>query len=292
MHSLCFSLLNASQKFPYFTGMTFLNFCDFVLDEKTSFNPQQVKNGSTIFVKTDYLGDFCNNYVPYIMVKFVLITHNSDLSIPGKYKNLLNNSNLIAWFGENVVVQHPKLVGIPIGMVYENMFGTWVKGKARDLDDILKMIEQGKITKNKLLYMNFSTGQGRGRERRYVQSLFKNKSYCYSTCAYGEIPHISYKQYLQDVAESKFVLSPRGSGWDCYRTWEALILGSYPIVRRSPIDALYKDLPVLIVDRWDSITPEFLEQKYQEFSLKTWNFEKLYAPYWLNLFQKAAKSAK
>lgn len=285
-----FSYALSTQQIAYFTGMTFRNFCTFVLDQKSSFNPKDVKNGSTIFVKTDYLDSFCKNYVPKINAKFVLVTHNSDIEIPGNYKKLLNDKNLIAWFGENVVMQHPKLFGIPIGMVYGFMFGQWLQGSFSDLDNILQLSHQGKIKKNKLLYMNFSVGRGRGKERHYVWNLFKNKIYCYSTPLYKEIPCISYRQYLQELAESKFVLSPRGSGWDCYRTWEALIVGSYPIVKHSPLDVLYEGLPVVIVDDWNSITQKFLEKKFEEFSCKTWNLEKLYAPYWLNLIQKAAQS--
>jgi len=31
-----------------------------------------------------------------------------------------------------------------------------------------------------------------------------------------------------------FTLSPAGAGLDCHRTWEALLLGSIPVVLRSP----------------------------------------------------------
>jgi hypothetical protein len=166
------------------------------------------------------------------------------------------------------------------------MFGKWISGTYQDLDMIIDLVQQKKVAKNKLLYANFATDSNRGKERAAVWHLFKDKDYCYKSKS-----NKPYKQYLQDLAESKFVLSPRGSGWDCYRTWEALIVGSYPIVRRSPIDGLYKDLPVVIVDNWTTVTPEFLEKKYQEFSAKTWNFEKLYAPYWFNAIRKAAQGA-
>jgi hypothetical protein len=47
-----------------------------------------------------------------------------------------------------------------------------------------------------------------------------------------------------------FVISPHGNGLDCHRTWEALCLGCIVIVKKSPIDTLYTDLPVLIIDNW------------------------------------------
>ena len=53
-----------------------------------------------------------------------------------------------------------------------------------------------------------------------------------------------------------FVVSPHGNGLDCHRTWESLVLGNIPIVKRSSIDPLYEGLPVVIVDDWREITPE------------------------------------
>eukprot|EP00581_Thalassiosira_minuscula_P011257 CAMPEP_0183725922 /NCGR_PEP_ID=MMETSP0737-20130205/21903_1 /TAXON_ID=385413 /ORGANISM="Thalassiosira miniscula, Strain CCMP1093" /LENGTH=356 /DNA_ID=CAMNT_0025957093 /DNA_START=32 /DNA_END=1099 /DNA_ORIENTATION=- len=56
----------------------------------------------------------------------------------------------------------------------------------------------------------------------------------------------------------KFMLSPRGVGLDCYRTWEALYLGMIPVVKTSTLDSMYQGLPVLIVDEWSDLTPELL----------------------------------
>ena len=67
------------------------------------------------------------------------------------------------------------------------------------------------------------------------------------------------------LASSHFVLSPRGNGLDCFRTWEALALGTIPIVKKSgPFDAIYEGLPVLLVDRWEDVTLELLERILQE----------------------------
>ena len=55
-----------------------------------------------------------------------------------------------------------------------------------------------------------------------------------------------------------FTLSPRGGGLDCHRTWEALVLGSVPVVKSSPLDPLYAGLPVLVVGDWTELTVERL----------------------------------
>ena len=77
---------------------------------------------------------------------------------------------------------------------------------------------------------------------------------------------MSQMDYFKQITQSKFTLSPpglyhtiilysiqygnpslKGNGEDCHRTWEAVLLGSIPIVRHSGIESLYQDAPILIL---------------------------------------------
>ena len=60
------------------------------------------------------------------------------------------------------------------------------------------------------------------------------------------------------------------------------MVGTIPIVLSSPINNLYKNLPVIIVQSWSVITKEFLEQKYVEIHESTYDFKKIYTDYWIN----------
>lgn len=60
-------------------------------------------------------------------------------------------------------------------------------------------------------------------------------------------------------------MSPHGRGLDCYRTWEALFCGCIVVAKRSPIDSLYRDLPVALVDDYREITARRLETWLDEF---------------------------
>ena len=91
---------------------------------------------------------------------------------------------------------------------------------------------------------------------------------------------MSVIEYMKEMAYFKFTLSPRGYGPDSYRNWEALLVGSIPIVSSSHLDPLYADLPVLIIHDWREITQEFLEKKYEEMKAKKFNIEKLFMEYW------------
>jgi hypothetical protein len=80
-----------------------------------------------------------------------------------------------------------------------------------------------------------------------------------------------------------FVISPFGNGLDCIRTFEALCLGCIVIMRKSVLDIIYEDLPVLFVDEWYDINKELLEKTLNEFKNKSFNYEKLKMDYWYNL---------
>ena len=112
-------------------------------------------------------------------------------------------------------------------------------------------------------------------ERAEVVEYFENKNYCYKVKK-----RIPFLEYMEQMAEFKFALSPRGYGPDTYRTWEALMVGSIPIVHTSQLDSLYADLPILIIDDWECLTQEFLEKKYKEITSKKWPIDKLFMAYW------------
>ena len=82
------------------------------------------------------------------------------------------------------------------------------------------------------------------------------------------------------LQRSRFVLSARGTGYDCYRTWEALLCGAIPIVRSSPIDAVYAGLPIWPVRDWDEITTDSLQRKYAEFHAQAWDLSVLRLDTW------------
>lgn len=54
------------------------------------------------------------------------------------------------------------------------------------------------------------------------------------------------------------MISPHGHGLDCHRTYEALCLGCIPIVKTSPLDGLYRNMPILIVTSWRDLNAEMM----------------------------------
>lgn len=270
---------------PYISGDDFRHLGNFVFDETTSFDPNLVKKGDIVFVRTEpkieNLKDYFTLMHPNIKEPYILITHNGDDDSPGQFKSYLDDEKILIWFGQNGnIVDHPKFIHIPIGFQNRHYQNKYV--------EIINELNQLGVNKQKsyLLSLNFDIGSNNV-VRKPVYELFKDKSYCYVRSTKK-----SNYEYLMDVAKSKFIISPHGNGLDCHRTWEALCLGSYPIVKTSSIDILYKDLPVLIVSDWLQVTEEFLEEKYKEMQKREYKTEKLYFKYWSDLILNYQKKLK
>lgn len=232
-----------------------------------SFDPVQVKAGDSVFVVTNYLDLFFDVYHKQIMCPYVLVTDNSDFPVPGKFGKFLDDEKILAWFCINPDgTQHAKLCPIPLG-IRNHGYGL------ESIDFMDHVLPYRALAKKNLLYLNFTD---HNEERHQAIGALKNKSWC--TVASNR----SQADYYKDVAQSKFVLSPRGDGLDCWRTWETLLLGSYPIVKHSPLDSLFFEFPVVLVDDWADITEELLQTKYAEFSQKNFDDNKLFAAYWGN----------
>jgi hypothetical protein len=270
------------SSYPYISSDTFRAICNHIIDETDlPFNPESVKDGDLIYVRgyPICLNKFLE-YFPHIKNRFILITHNSDDTLPGPYSFLLEHPLLIAWFTQNKGPEdHSKLYALPIGIACNY----WHYGDPEILTDALTTPRQS--TKNHFLYVNFKASNN-PQARDHVWEYFNGKPFCSVSQAKP------WKEYLCDLADSIFVLSPPGNGLDCYRAWEALIFGSIPVMFSTSIDCLFDNLPVIIVKDWNEVTQEFLIRKYQEIQRKSYNMDKIYAWHWIDLIRTVQKNAR
>ena len=261
---------------PYVSGDGFRNFADFIFDQRPDSDSaasicKNIKPGDVVFVQTWRLGAFFAKVHRHLKVPYILVTQNSDESVPGPWYPYLDSDKIIAWFGQNVEHRtHPKLIPIPIGI--GNTCHHY--GNLQALSEAEKCKESA--VKNIFLYLNV-TLDGRHLERSKVYNLFSKKTYC--TLAEKR----DFSEYLNDILSSEFVLSPRGIGLDCHRTWESMLLNAIPIIITSASDTLFVDLPVIIVNNWEEVDEDFLERKKAEMKVRKYRMEKLYMDYWINL---------
>lgn len=278
------SRISHPSSYPYIAGDSFRAFADFAVDDTRTLEPSQVKTGDVVFVQSDYLEKFFTTLHPHIVNPYILVTPNTgtlaDDPMPGRFWRYVEDKNLGAWFTQNIdTYHHPKIFAMPIGIANQ----CWPHGNVQIFNHYIKNFKNR--VRTKLLYMNFSASTY-PQERTLVWNLFAHGSFC--TVKLNR----KLAEYLDDMSQHKFVLSPRGHGLDCHRTWEALLMGSIPVVRASTLDVLYKDLPVLIVNDWHEVTEEFLERKYQEIMSKTYNVEKIYVQYWFDQIHEVQKELR
>ncbi len=242
-----------------------------------SFDPADVKEGDLIFLRARYIATFFSEMVPRITVPFVIVAHGEFKDgFREEYVPYLNEPKLIAWFGTHPLEKsHHKFHTIPLGIWAHKP----IYNAKDELNDSFAEYRVGK--KDKLVYANFA--EWTHEERSLVKSLFTDKEYVTWNS------HVPFKEYIAEMAQHKFTLSPRGLGPDCYRTWEALLVGTIPIVKTSFFDEIYEGLPVLIVDNWEEVTEEYLEEHYEKMLSIEFDMKRLSIEYWYEKIEETKR---
>tara|TARA_Y100000768_G_C23964079_1_gene676943 strand:- start:685 stop:1515 length:831 start_codon:yes stop_codon:yes gene_type:complete len=209
---------------------------------------------------------FYKKVVPLLDKKFIIISHYCPLD-SGTNKSLINHPLLIKWYGENMNIKHEKTCGIPLGL--ENLY--WGKTNWEFI------IKNSKNIKRNLLYLNFSLDTHSN--RRNIMNILKNNGFSTNIKK-------KWNDYIVELSNYKFAISPRGKGVDCHRTWECLYLGVIPIIEKSVQMSFFEDLPILFVDNYECITEDYLNEMYEIFSKKKFNMDKLDVFYWKKIINE------
>ena len=57
------------------------------------------------------------------------------------------------------------------------------------------------------------------------------------------------------------------------------------IMKRSFLDIVYEDLPILLVNEWEDITEALLNETLLSYSTKQFNYEKIKMDYWVQIIK-------
>ena len=205
----------------------------------------EIRAGALVFVRSTLLAAFFERAFPLIRQPFVLVTGGSDTPSPGPYRYALDDPRLMRWFAENgeLASPHPKFEPLPIGIADPH----WPSGNQAVM---LRLHERMPAVEDKplLAHASFHLTISHPARREALAAIRDIEGVMVQQ---GRVvPELLWLRH----AGHAFEISPRGSGTDCHRTWEALLLRSIPIVKRSVLDALYRDFPVVIVDDWREIS--------------------------------------
>ena len=195
---------------------------------------------------------------------FILIIHNTDTSFTqSKYE--LIQEYVTKVYAVNNTYNHKNVYTIPIGFARNRRIKSY------------SIIQKIQPEEHKLIfiYMNFNMKTNlKKREKCY--NVFKEKEWV------TKEKKIPIEEFYSQLSKSKYVLSPEGYGIDCYRIYESIYYNAIPIIEETKMDHFYRELPVMIVDDWNSITKEKLETDYTKLfhRLKQWKKDN---PEWLNV---------
>lgn len=188
--------------------------------------------------------------------KYVLISASDDRSAtdflsPVELQNLLSCKNLVAFFVENLNIEHPKIFCLPTGLYNDGV-------ALRYLEKEGEKSPEPKKKKFKIYCQYRDTHEDRKRATKFA----KNSSLCefkpHITLT-NENSHMRFET-LEKLKQHAFTLCPRGAGIDTHRLFEAICLKSIPIVKSSTIDSIHKMMPVIVVKKWEDINQEMLKQ--------------------------------
>jgi len=235
----------------------------------------------TVFVHHLMLAHFAKIVLPLIPAdwKFVLVTSGTDQTIPtGRgderfqvldgfanhddggplWQLLTTHPQVLHWYCENHDISNANVSTLPIGVV-EGVAGMSHIGIAS------RPIPLEKRPIKFLVAHRIRTGVGQWKTRSDVSEMCTSQQLEYSRrlalCV--SLPATIHRDHRKGVPQNiyvafaqrvSFVVCVHGGGIDpSPKAWEAIMMGTIPIIQHSTLDDAYAHLPVAFVNDWSDL---------------------------------------
>jgi hypothetical protein len=262
---------------PYVSGDSFRALASHVHDETGQFDPLKVGKGDIVFVSTPLILSYMQSVHPLIQHPYVLISHNGDTPIEQPVIDLLDDK-IIRLYAQYATLNHEKIVHLPIGL--ENLH-YYVAGIPSEFNKLRRRIKARPPVRRNRIFFRFSVSTNpseRGPALEYFSAhpLMETVS--------GMLPA---SLHLRKLMTYKFVASPRGNGRGSSRTWEALYLGTIPLVSYSVSKEYFASLglPLWVVRDWkelDGYSEKDLAEKYDGM-MRDARWDALFMDFWTRM---------
>ena len=266
-------------------------------------NPEiyrKIKDGDIVWVRPAWLKSFIERILPFVQEKFILVTADSDVSMPSQFLaealEILEHPKVLHWYAQNC--DGPgflsRMSPLPIGVDFHTLcerpeWGEDISSPEQQeqmLQSIRKSVRPARERIRKV-YVDFAWQPSHlyhpSKRQRVLARILTNESFVFQS---RPLPR---RELWRKWGEHAFVLSPPGVGLDCHRTWEALACGNIVLVPPSPLDGLYEGLPVIPVEDWNNITPRNLDRWLEYYSECPIGEERLKSSYWISKMKSVAK---
>jgi hypothetical protein len=223
-------------------------------------------NSKIIAIYTDFLYPAIDRFKVFKNAKIVL-THGSDY-VPDEIKTVkwLNQNPNVRLYAVNLTFEHPRAFILPIGQA--NLM--WPHGDKKIWSEIKITDKNTEVLKTYYLNTHIS--------RCNLNMLNHPKI--------ETIGNLNYKDFVNKLLSSKFVICPPGNGPDTHRMWETLSAQAIPILLNTPFNNLlkkqYPDLPLVIVDDYFTFDYNSLEYNFPNY------INILDKSYWINKIKNEA----
>ena len=184
-------------------------------------------------------GCFCN-------MKFIIFTNLEDTPTDEDIFDSIPD-NVLCISAVNAIEHGGKVIPAPYG-VQRDMFPR--DNRIDQLENAMTVNIDPSISK--LLYVNHNDSSHV--ERVGLKGMFRDEQW-----SNVDEQRVNYYHFLLNLANHKFILCPRGNAIDCHRNWEVLYMRRVPVMKRDEyLEVLFKDYPVLFVDKYSDITKDLL----------------------------------
>jgi len=185
--------------------------------------------------------------LPNLKTKITLFTSDGDLDIPddldpAMFERIIRNPNIERWYTQNLNAHFmsEKLRPIPIGLDLHAKRGAGRDRQViRTFREIRAKLDRQNRKRDPRILADCLLRVTHGERETLLQEISSNPAFVTLN------DRVSFKEILHLYGTHRFVLSLRGNGRDCYRTWESLMMGAIPIIVGEENFALTHDLPAL-----------------------------------------------
>jgi hypothetical protein len=250
----------------------------------------------TVFVHHLMLNHFIKHVLPVIPAhhNFILVSSGTDQTLPSargdvrfkpmkgfsdsdggglNWQLLTNHPQIIHWYCENHDLNHPRVSTLPLGVVedVEGMEHVDIMGAALAVEDRPLQF---------LVAHRVRTGMKQWKTRANVTAMcYKQQqdytlrvALCVTPPFYSHLDHrrsINQDLYIYMAQHVPFILCVHGGGLDpSPKAWEAIMIGTIPIILHSTLDDAYSQLPVVFIDEWTRLFKDVTRVKQRLIELR------------------------
>lgn len=256
---------------PFISGDTFRALADHVWESGNELlDGDNVKHGDVIFCESTSVESLASQILGKLNVPVVLLLGNSDRNITNLEANILQSLKTQSIYAQNLTEPVSGINPLPIGI--EN---AWLGKNGRTAG----FRQSRRYSRSRKFRIMWTFSIATNAELRTLAAI------SLADCPVADyLGDLSPREHRENLSTYAFIASPPGNGIDTHRTWEAMYLGSVPIVIRSHLTEFYKSLglPIWLLDSYSElvgIDEDQLRNKYVELRPK-FDSQALWIDFW------------